>query len=380
MNQNSFNINSKKPNNPSGSESGDGVEKAISPMPRNIPGVQVREVMAEVPDQEKELAPTRRLEDRNSNNLSDDKRAGRKVKKLKRRGALKGEDVRQEERWGVKAKTGVWLAISIVALVVVVMGAVVVKNSTREIPVDNQAYKDLPAVSENPYKDSPEEWFRKSTGKMEPKALELIDAFVVSDNIQEKSLLVRNPDEYLKRQLGWKGGSISSRARQSKNYWGIKHTEEEGFLTLDTQNEDFLPMRVYFVKTEDGLKIDWSASTAWSERSFVDLKQTKDNLDGDLLLRCLLRRRNDFYAGPYNDTEHASFMILSPDKSRSFWGYVDRDSELDKQLKSLLDHGSFVVSLKKDIRVTLRVGRGKKDALPSQLELLELVHEEWVKP
>ena len=73
-------------------------------------------------------------------------------------------------------------------------------------------------------------------------------------------------------------------------------------------------------------------------------------------------------------------MILSPDKSHSFWGYVDRDSELDKQLKSLLDHGSFVVSLKKDIRVTLRVGRGKKDALPSQLELLELVHEEWVKP
>ncbi|MCP5535622.1 MAG: LysM peptidoglycan-binding domain-containing protein [Akkermansiaceae bacterium] len=99
-----------------------------------------------------------------------------------------------------------------------------------------------------------------------------------------------------------------------------------------------------------------------------------------MLVRCMVRRRDEFYAGPYNDKLHSAFMIISADRVQSMWAYTKRDSPLDLELRRLLDHGRFVVDLKKDLRVTLRVRRAQKDALPSQLELVELIHPEWVTP
>jgi len=98
------------------------------------------------------------------------------------------------------------------------------------------------------------------------------------------------------------------------------------------------------------------------------------------LVRCKIRRRDEFYAGPYNDKDHSAFMLISADAAYYMWAYTPRDSALDLELRLLLDHGRFVVDLKKDLRVTVRVRRNQKDALPSQLELVELVHPEWVTP
>ena len=97
-------------------------------------------------------------------------------------------------------------------------------------------------------------------------------------------------------------------------------------------------------------------------------------------LRCLLTRRNEFYAGPYNAEDHSAFMLRSADRLTHLWGYVERDSKLDHDLRRLLDHGRFVIELKKNLPVTVKVKRAKKDALPSQLELMELVHPNWVSP
>ncbi|MEJ6572974.1 MAG: hypothetical protein QNL01_00405 [Akkermansiaceae bacterium] len=98
------------------------------------------------------------------------------------------------------------------------------------------------------------------------------------------------------------------------------------------------------------------------------------------LVRCKVRRRDEFYAGPYNDKDHSAFMLISADSAYYMWAYTPRDSALDLELRRLLDHGRFVVDLKKDLRVTVRVRRSQKDALPSQLELMELIHPEWVTP
>ncbi len=97
-------------------------------------------------------------------------------------------------------------------------------------------------------------------------------------------------------------------------------------------------------------------------------------------MRCKDRRRDEFYAGPYNDKDHAAFMLIAADSAYYMWAYTPRDSALDLELRRLLDHGRFVVDLKKDLRVTVRVRRSQKDALPSQLELMELIHPEWVTP
>lgn len=99
-----------------------------------------------------------------------------------------------------------------------------------------------------------------------------------------------------------------------------------------------------------------------------------------ILLRCLMQRRNEFYAGPYNDSDHSAFMLLSADRACYLWAYTARDSDLDIELRRMLDHGRFVINLKKDVRVTVRIRRNQKDALPSQFEIVEIVHPEWVTP
>ena len=94
----------------------------------------------------------------------------------------------------------------------------------------------------------------------------------------------------------------------------------------------------------------------------------------------MIRKRDDFYAGPYNDKDYSSYFLLSSDKMKGTWGYVRLGSELDQELRKVLDYGRFVVSLKKDIRVTLKVKLGKKGAFPNQLEIVGLKHREWVTP
>ncbi len=99
-----------------------------------------------------------------------------------------------------------------------------------------------------------------------------------------------------------------------------------------------------------------------------------------LLVRCMISRKDEFYAGPYNDEDYSAYMLTAPNGVGYMWAYTDRDSELDLELRRMLDHGRFVVDLKKNLRVTVRVVREKKDALPSQLKFVELVHPEWVTP
>ena len=360
-------------------------EKAAIPVkPREIPSIEIREVLSETTVLKDCEDYAGRLESESNADPNDAREHGFI---FERRGAVIGQDVLQEQQWAKKAKVGWGLIAAGCVLVFLVITAVFISNYFGDEIIVSESHEDIQSNPNDPYEGSPEQWFHKHIGTIEKQAVEVMDSYLSSKDAKGKSLFVRDVEQYFKRQPNW-DASIQARADNGKNRWDISHAGKVGFLTLDTWNEEFLPMRLYFIKKEEQLKIDWEASTAWSEKSFSNLRTIIGDSEGaqnrglgePVMLRCMLRRQNDFYAGPYNDKDHASFMILSPDKSQSFWAYTDRDSELDKELRKLLDHGSFVVGLKKDIRVTVRVARGRKDALPSQLELMELVHEEWVKP
>ncbi len=294
---------------------------------------------------------------------------------------------KKEQQWAQgSSKVGWWMVSSGAALVLILVSAVVLSSYLEKNTMEQVGSPELETATTDPFAGSPERWFRKQGGEVVKQATQLLKEYTEAASIEDKADFVRDREGFLSKFQDWPVKVNPRLDHTDMNGWEADHTGETAFLILKTENQNFLPMRLYFVRQGEQLKLDWEASTAWAPHTFPDLKkrlaQKEYSSTGDrsYLLRGLLRRRNEFYAGPYNDEEHAAFMISSYDQEHYFWGYTKRDSALDIELRKLLDHGSFVVDLKKDIPVTLRVKKGQKDALPSQLELMEFVFPEWVKP
>jgi len=325
------------------------------------------------------------------------------------------EDERQEEQWGGSLGTN-WLmlflgggGVIVLVIVLVVMrgawGGDMMKAEDIVIPT-------LVVEEPDPFEGEPEQWMRHRSGVISEEALQILKQFMESEDAEVRSKLVRHPDEYLKLAPHWPVSIDTVLSNSDHQAWVIGHTEDTAYLILNTMTRDFLPLRVYFTREGETLKLDWQASVAWSDVSLKDIRLAGQQRGGaanerqrkagvvpmsklspsskstipakiytdSVLVRCMIRKKEEHYLGIYNDEEHSAYMLLSPDKMHDMWGYAAKGSDLDLRLKAILDHGSFVVSLKKDERVMLRIRVNEKEALPSQVELVELLNPEWVTP
>ncbi|MBT8037841.1 MAG: hypothetical protein KJO21_09885 [Verrucomicrobiae bacterium] len=313
------------------------------------------------------------------------------------------EAEKQEEQWGSKVFSGWWMVIAGACSAAVLLGSLTIKSC-----FDGDEYQEDTSIPPAPEEESihagsPGKWFHERSGTIGDQANAVLRGFMEAPDDVARSKWVRDPDGYLEKVKRWDGEVNPHLNHNGAQGWSVQHTGNTAFLTMDGKDTDFLPFRAYFTCEGEQLKLDWQATTAWSEVTLETMKkklkdqwfridkQTRDAQGGQpestpllytepVLVRCMIRRRNDFYAGPYNDLEHSSYMLLSADKAHYLWAYTARDSALDLELRRLLDHGRFIVSLKKDIRVTLRIRCHQKEALLSQVELVEIVNTEWVTP
>jgi len=263
-----------------------------------------------------------------------------------------------------------------------------------------------------PFENGPEKWFRDRSGIVSTQALVVLKGYMAAENNQARSQWVRNPGRYLKLVDDWPVPIAPLLSANDPQAWDIAHTKETAYLILTARDHDFLPFRAYFTREGDVLKLDWAATTAWCDVSLELLRkagrkrgraitaiqkkvgvvaaselspQSKSDLpeavyNDSVLVRCLIRKKEEHYAGVYNDEEYSSFMLLSADKMHNMWGYAVKGSDLDIKLRRLLRYGYFVEDLKKDLSVTVRVRVNEKEALPSQVELMKLEYPEWVTP
>ena len=301
------------------------------------------------------------------------------------------EEGKWEHSKGVGLSWGMLFAGMMV--VVLLVGILTFKYFYELDESEQQITKVAPPVGdEDLFKSASKQWFHKNRIVNRNRAIALLEKYVSAKNNEERSLLVRDPESYLEHIDKW---PVEFRPRAVDDdfcVWAIRDIEEDVYLKLMGRDVDFMPMRAYFVRDgdNDALKLDWHASVGWSK---VSMREMKNRLlrgaslaegisDKDsIVLRCFLTKKQEFYVTPYDENEHSSYMLISADRETYFWAYTKRASQLDESLRQLLDHGRFVVDLKKNFPVTVRVKKPSSgSALPIQLDLVDLVHSEWLTP
>ncbi len=382
--------------------------RSIRPEPRDIASkksVELTEAVSEEPEVPRLQSNSRPGQDR----VKIEKP---KFEKLEERPE---EDEVKESEWGsCREIDGKYLLIGggivIILIIISVMLTFFYAGDTTAEEVDSKSI--VKKVEEKVDEDACEQWFRSRSGNIAQVALPVLTGYMKAKTDKERSAWVRKPARFLKHVADWPIKIDPFIENENELNWDVHHIEKTAYLVLVAKDKDFMPVRIYFVRVGDKLKIDWEASTAWSEASFKDLLRAGKKLSATItkeqreagvvesislrpktkidqliedknkwfILRSMIRKKDEFYAGPYNDKEYSSYFLLSSDIMKSVWGYVRLGSDLDQELRKILDYGRFVVSLKKDIRVTLKVKLGKKGAFPNQLEIVGLKHLEWVTP
>lgn len=300
-------------------------------------------------------------------------------------------DERQEKKWSAEIKTHWWVAITGLSAMSALLIGLMLRHSDEDLFGVAPEYDLAPLPSEeDPYERPSEKWFHENMPANKKRAVEMIKQYLAAENHEERSQLMRDPENYLKHVTDW-GIAFKPMADEGAEYkWSVETNGERSYLLMTGKNARFLPLRAYFVydDEQDTLKLDWHATVGWSEAAMQSLRsgeffaatEHSQRDDMTVLMRCYLTKKDELYLGNYNDREHSAFKLTSPDKTTFIWGYAQRDSALDQELRRLLDHGRFVAELKKDRPVTLRISKPRQISSSVQVELMELVHPEWVSP
>lgn len=131
------------------------------------------------------------------------------------------------------------------------------------------------------------------------------------------------------------------------------------------QGERFLGL----VETSQGLKIDWESWAGWLELPWNKFLSSKPSTSH--IFRVTLSAVDYYNFGFSDESKWQSYRLESPDREHGIYGYVERGSELDTQLRLNVDEN--------DIMLTLALKFPLDSQSSSQVEIGRLVCEGWVE-
>lgn len=139
--------------------------------------------------------------------------------------------------------------------------------------------------------------------------------------------------------------------------------------SLSIRTKDFEEKQIAFLRTEDGMKIDWESFVAWSEmpwKQFIAERPTQP-----VLFRASLKML-DYYNFEFSDEKKwQSYELRSPDGENVLYGYVKRDSALDGKLRPF--------DLKTTKLVTVKLKFPPNDSAKNQVIIDDMVMDGWVE-
>lgn len=156
--------------------------------------------------------------------------------------------------------------------------------------------------------------------------------------------------------------------------WTVMDKDGQRYGVLEGIGDDFTGFQAVFRKTEDGLKMDWKATTGYSTASMDELKNGK----GDAHEMRVSISGADFYTFSLPEDKFRSFRLVGIGDQASLWGYTLIGSELDEKLLKLFVPSEITGDSQSEVRVTLALEPGPEDALPNQWMIKDIIRLSWL--
>ncbi len=209
---------------------------------------------------------------------------------------------------------------------------------------------------------------RRSLAELAAEAEPVARKFLEARTIDEILPLIRNPEigaEQLK--AAYPDGTVPAEGLSEFNLHSA--TISGRFVSFSVRTRDFVPKTLVFVEEPDGLKIDWESSVGWSEMAWDEFLETKPT--SPKVFRLIFSPVEYYNFEFRDDLKWQSYQLESPDKQHAVYGYVEKGSVLDEQLR--LDPET------KSKAIMLSLGFPEGTASPNQVVIERLVADGWIE-
>lgn len=306
-----------------------------------------------------------------------------------------GDDVEDlDDTWGNKKKSSAWLWMSIVGIIIPLLG-IAVGISLLKNGDDSNASDDIPKLlriedKKGSVSEGSHGWFHENSMTYLDDALNILSQINQAESESDITKLLRPSMAREKNPIKLsKWGNPVNTSSKTKFSWALDNViprgssahNQRGYITMNLKRISGEDFTAFFVHSDGKLLLDWDATMAWSEVSWRALKDTMPR--STKILRARLEKKASYDATQKGIDQ--SGYILSSDAGNEFiFAFVPLDSEknnqMDKELKELLNYGSFTTALKKNLRVTVKVRYGDESGKGNRFEIVDYMHEGWVRP
>ena len=297
----------------------------------------------------------------------------------------KSEGKAVDENWGNApsgqqgARVVLWALALIVPVLAIVTAFVLINQDPPETPSEGQLNFNFNLSKEDEFDfTGPRAWFEENPHVHYVGAIDILDRLNQVEGGKIPELVFRHRDfalgEITDHGLGWDSDFMTADPRTFK--WTIGDTNNIGFLILEGLRKDQSTFRSYFVNSEQGLRMDWAASTAWGEVPPADLFSAVGQRE--VMIRCSLDKQPHYDSKV--DEQRSWFLVMLPGSEKQVWGFAPSGSPVDRDLLALFNFGSFILDRQEDVRAVIRVGNGKGNLKENQVEIVELLAGDWVLP
>jgi len=196
----------------------------------------------------------------------------------------------------------------------------------------------------------------------------LATQFLSATRVDELLPLVRNPQQAEARMRAFHGGDAIDPEGLAAFNTRNEVQRQDPFISVIVRTGDYFEKNMAFVKTPDGLRIDWESWAGWSPVPWRDFLASKPASPAHF--RVNLRPVEYYNFGFSDDRKWRSYRLDSPDGEHSLYGYVERGSVVDS-----------MIQLPPEIRtapLTLLLGFPEGVESRNQVVIQQVLSENWL--
>lgn len=302
-----------------------------------------------------------------------------------------------DEVWGSKKKSSAWIWMSLIGLVIPVIGIAIGVAMLDERGESSQ--DDLQLLSIEPFrpledsiKEKPHAWFhdKESDRDFLAEARGILRAINTAQNPAEITQFLRpspfrekNPVDLSRwdvpvvvntsTDISWTLPTVVAEGDSAENARGV--------LALNLKKENQEEMTACFVYEEERLLLDWDATMGWGEVSWNKIR-TERPQRAKILRARLVKKAS--YDSVIKGVSQSGYLLTNDAGDEFIFAFIPLDSERnqknDKTLKDLLNYGQLTTVLKSNLRVTVKVRYGDGSGRGDRFEIVDYLHDGWVRP